>query len=374
MASARLKILVNAIPLTNIKTGIGRYVEGLYKQIESYPGVEVGYFDGRKVCKHMPRSGNDGFFPVVASFFWKLPTYFSLMLRLLAHCQMELAFRRVCKEFDIYHETSFFPFLSSIPVVFTIHDLTLLLHPDWHPKERVLYFRMFFKKRLRISSAVITVSNFTKSEFTKTVGFPDDRVFAIHLGCDRSVFYPRTLRSVAKLKTKYDLPDTYYLFVGTGDPRKNFLLVQKVLPYMRYPLVVVGWSGWLPYGMMDKKTLFLGYVSDDELACIYSGARALIFPSLYEGFGLPVLEAMSCGCPVIVSRQASLPEVAGNAALYLNNPHSSEELIRLLRMLDDPDKVEKRRRLVIEQASRFSWERTAWETLRVFEQVLGTST
>jgi len=364
-----LKILVNAIPLTGIKTGIGRYIEGLYAELERFPGIEVWYFDGRSVSKNRPQLPRANLRKSLVKIFWKIPSPLALIVRILFHVRRELIFMRINRKFDLYHEPGFFPFRTSIPTVFTIHDLSLLHFPAWHPRERVWYFRLFFKRRLKYVDYIFAVSDFTRKEVINTLNWPSERIRTVYPGYDDRLFYPRPKEEVHVINKKYRLPSRYYLFVGTGDPRKNLTLLEKAAPQFEHPLVVVGWEGWRKPAETASRIIFLGYISDKDLAAIYSGARALIFPSLYEGFGFPALEAMACGCPVILSRKASLPEVGGEAALYLDDPHDPEALLKLLNQLEDPKERFRREELGKIQASKFSWRKAAQESLAIFKEV-----
>jgi len=201
----------------------------------------------------------------------------------------------------------------------------------------------------------------------------DGRVTVTRLAHDASIFYRRNPHQVRAVRESFRLPEKYLLFVGAGDPRKNLDIVPQALTAggLRMPVAIVGWPGWSKVSGADDRLIFLGYLADEVLAALYSGALALVFPSLYEGFGLPVLEAMACGCPVICSRSASLPEVAGDAALILEDPHDREALALLLGALaGSPTLCRELSEKGRHQALRFSWEKTAGKTIEVFERLL----
>ena len=199
----------------------------------------------------------------------------------------------------------------------------------------------------------------------------DPGIITITREAHDKAFYPRSHEEIKVFRKEHALPESYFLFVGSGDPRKNLDVIPEALRKagMETPLVVAGWSGWSgdkPW----KNIIPLGYVTDEVLACSYSGALALIFPSDYEGFGLPILEAMACGCPVVATLRASLPEVAGEAALYLNDPRSSTALGHTLKELDSNTRLrEELGRKGRIRAGEFSWERTARDTFRAFQRV-----
>jgi len=202
------------------------------------------------------------------------------------------------------------------------------------------------------------------------LNIPNEKIRVIYEGFDTSTFYPRSSMEVSGFLRARCLPEKYFLFVGSGDPRKNVNIIPEALDRagLEAPLVVAGWSGWAGKNVWEK-VLFLGYVGDDELAFLYSGAIALIFPSRYEGFGLPILEAMACGCPVVTTREASMPEVAGDAALYMRDPDDAEGLAAMLKELSaNPVSRRQWAEKGLAQARRFSWRNTAETTFKAFEQ------
>jgi alpha-1,3-rhamnosyl/mannosyltransferase len=283
------------------------------------------------------------------------------------HLRTEIRFSRLAREFDIYHEAGFFPMkaASRMSTLFTVHDMSLFRFPEHHPKERVRFARMFWEKRCLMVDRFLTVSRFTKEELQGHLPLGSQKITVTPLAHDPDLFYPRSMDHVQASMKSRELPARYFLTVGSGDPRKNMALIPKALQAaeLQVPLVAAGWSGWSKETLPDK-VIPLGYVSDPELALLYSGALALVFPSSYEGFGLPVLEAMACGCPVVTTRQASLPEVAGEAAEYVQDPSDPLELGGVLKELAEDDV--KRRELRdrgLARAAGFSWKRTAELTL-----------
>lgn len=373
-----MRLIVNAIPLTYVQTGIGRYIRSLYSEIERRYGdrVEIGYFDGHNVSPTMPRGPkHPGKWSTLVAFFWRLPPWLALVIRLVMHARRERRFYGLAAGYDVYHETAFFPFRvpSEVKTVFTVHDLSLSRHPEWHPKERVLFHRLFYQKRLSQTDRFITVSHFTSQELERLHAIPDRKITVTHLAHDPALFRPAASCDIREVRTRYALPERYFLFVGSGDPRKNAHIISKALAQsgLEIPLVAVGWQGWVKRVEDDEKScvVFVDYVPDEDLPAIYGGALALIYPSLYEGFGLPVLEAMACGCPVVTTKKASLPEVGGDAVLYLKDPHDPAELAQILVDLSRQDASERERMVSngLQQASRFSWYKTAVKTMIIYK-------
>lgn len=373
----KIKVIVNAIPLKNVNTGISRYMRCLYGELESRFGdrLEIGYFDGRRVSSGMPSGPEDlDRWSNRVEFFWRLPAYPALLIRLGIHARREWVFRRLAKEYDLYHEAGFFPF--SVPrhvkTVFTLHDLSVIRFPEHHPRERVLNYRLLLQRRCRRVNHFLTVSHFSKEEMGICLEIPTDEITVTHEAHEQSIFHPRTDREIKDLLSFRGLPERYFLFVGSGDPRKNLDVIPQALKRARLemPLLVAGWQGWTKKGDWDN-VIFLDYVSDDDLARLYSGALAMVLPSSYEGFGLPLLEAMACGCPVVTTREASLPEVAGDGAMYMNGPRDADDLAGILTHLVENPGL--RQRLVdrgLAQAARFSWGQTAEQTFEAFERAL----
>ncbi|MCP4714426.1 MAG: glycosyltransferase family 4 protein, partial [Deltaproteobacteria bacterium] len=207
----------------------------------------------------------------------------------------------------------------------------------------------------------------TRQEAVTLLGVDPERIVVIPEGYDHDLFKPCSALQGAAIKQKYGLPDRYLLFVGAHEPRKNIDLLLKARGLTRntVPLVWAGWSGWGEQQHGDM--LCLGYVPDHDLAGLYSGAAAFVYPSLYEGFGLPVLEAMACGCPVICSRTASLPEVAGDAALYCD-PGNADELADCIdQAIEDTNVREAALLKGPKRAAGFSWQLAAQQTIEVFK-------
>jgi glycosyltransferase involved in cell wall biosynthesis len=274
---------------------------------------------------------------------------------------------------QIFHGTNFeVPYLGSTPAILTIHDLSPWREKAWQPDihnadaDRVRW-RTPWLVRLRRARMILTVSEAVRGEIISQFGLPEDRVRAVPLAAS-SLFRP--------LPPTSPTPKPFFLFVATLEPRKN---VEGLVEGWRESraethtdLVIAGRNRADFAGIpASEGLLFLGEVPDQQLPRLYSDALAFVYPTHYEGFGLPVLEAMQCGCPVITSRDPAVMEVAGGAAIHASSPLEIADAMRAL--ATNPRLRNVLRGCGLERAANFSWSRTAKETHAVYEEVLKTS-
>ncbi len=269
------------------------------------------------------------------------------------------------------------------PTLATVHDLSWLSYPDAHPVERVKFLDRHLPETLARANLVLTDSAFVAAEIAARFGLPREKIRAIPLGVD-AAYRPRTAEEMLATLAKYGLErSAYLLVVATLEPRKNLdrlVRAYAALPAAtkaRHPLVIVGARGWLNQDF--ERTIApleaagtvrrLGYVGEDELPLIYAGAHAFAFPSLYEGFGLPVLEAMASGVPVLTSSVSSMPEVAGDAALTVDP--TDEDALRegLARVLDDSSWRTQASARGISRARDYPWSRCIDATIDAYRAV-----
>ncbi len=375
-----MKILVNAIPLSGLLTGIARYVRNLYTCLENEPDVIAEYYTGRQAVPDMPVQNGHESWIIKNNRFRRLPDPAIFAIRSAHWLAHEHFLRKNCRKqkYNLYHETGFIPArVPDLPVVYTLYDLSLRRYAHTHPRERVLFFEFFIKRRLPAAAHVLTISNFIKDEIIDEFKLPADKVTAVSLAPDPH-FSTRSRAQIKDALSRLGIPEDYILFTGTLEPRKNINLIIDALPLMKHKisLVLAGWSGWGDKKWKDelasrgllKRVIQPGYVSEEDLACLYSGAKAFVYPSLYEGFGLPVLEAMACGCPVITSKASCLPETAGEAAI-LTDPHDPQQLADYLnRLIEDDELSRSLVRKGLDHSSSFTWQKTAMETLEVFKK------
>ncbi|MBA3945821.1 MAG: glycosyltransferase family 4 protein [Herpetosiphonaceae bacterium] len=268
------------------------------------------------------------------------------------------------------------PLAAPCPTVVTIHDLAFLRLPERFRPAKRRYLTLLTSLSVRRARHVITVSDFTRREVIELLHVPPEHVTAIPNGRDETLSPPEPA-AVAAFRQRHALPPAFLLFVGTLEPRKNLLTLLRAYAEVRdrikLPLIIAGGKGWLYepiFALVDELELgehvrFTGYVDQADLPLWYGAATASIYPSLYEGFGFPPLEAMQCGTPVITSNTTSLPEVVGDAALLID-PHDVAALAAaLLRIATDPALRADLRARGLARAQHFDWHYTATATLNV---------
>src|SRR3989344_6065863 len=247
-----------------------------------------------------------------------------------------------------------------LKTVVTVHDLGAEYLPKMHQFKQQLYLKYITKYQLTSATKLIAVSKATKEDLIKKVGIDPKRINVVYEGFNTKLKPSNSDAEVSSLKP-------FYLFVGTVQPRKNLgRLIKAFAIHLRgeVKLVIVGQKGWLADDIyqlpkklgIEERVKFLGHVADEELAKLYSGAEALLFPSLFEGFGLPILEAQVCGCPVLTSNISSMPEVAGKGAILVD-PHSVDDIVKGMERVQNAELRVKNIKLGFKNVKRFSWEK-----------------
>ena len=282
---------------------------------------------------------------------------------------------------DLIHNLAYVGSLvSPCPSVVTVHDLSFLHYPQGFRTINLFYLRLFTRLSVRQARRIIADSESTKRDVMRHYGLSPSRVDAVHIGVDTR-YQPLPAARVADFRAEQGLPDRFILFVGTLEPRKNIgrlLQPYALLSQERPPLIIVGAKGWLYEQVfalreslnLDDEVHFVGYVPGEDLPLWYNAADLFVYPSLYEGFGLPPLEAMACGTPVVASNASSLPEVVGEAGLLVD-PNDVEALTGAMEQaLGDADLRGTMRARGLTQARCFSWEKMAVETADIYRQIL----
>jgi glycosyltransferase involved in cell wall biosynthesis len=284
---------------------------------------------------------------------------------------------------DVYHGVlNVMPLASPVPSVVTIHDLSPFLFPQTFRRVNRIYTRWAIRVACRRAARILAVSEFTKQEIVRWMRVPPEHVVVTYNAADDR-FAPPSAEELAIFRRQKGLPERFVLFLGTLEPRKNLPLLldayAMVARSIDAPLLIAGSQGWLYEPVLAKaeqlglgdRLRFVGYVDQADQHLWYAAATVFAFPSLYEGFGMPPLEAMASGTPVVVSSSSSLPEVVGDAGLVVS-PSDPEELADALhRVVTDETLRAELRMRGLAQARRFSWRNTAERTLEVYREAVG---
>ncbi|MCP5098463.1 MAG: glycosyltransferase family 4 protein [Chloroflexi bacterium] len=284
-------------------------------------------------------------------------------------------------QLDLLHSMAFVtPLLSSRPSVVTAYDLSFLHSPESFPAMQRLYLTTMTRRSCKRARRVITISQSGRQDVHQFFNIPLQKIDVIVPGVDR-MYQPCDPVTVAAFKEEQGINGRFILHVGTLQPRKNIPLLIEAFAKLNDPnlkLVLVGGKGWLydsifaqvqQLGLQDQ-VIFTGYVPDESLPLWYSAADLFVFPSLYEGCGMPVIEAMACGTPVVASNRSSIPEAGGEAGHLFDPTNVNDCAERMANVLNDPEISGKMRQLGLNYAKQFSWERAGRETAVVYKKAL----
>jgi glycosyltransferase involved in cell wall biosynthesis len=379
-----LRVVLSIDPVKFPLTGIGRYTFELARGLQAEHLNDLQFLRGIHLQSTLPLPDDSR--PMGMTPAWK---------RLLQKNRLTVGAYRVLSprlkgfalkglEDHVFHGPNFYlpPFAGRS--VATVHDLSPYLWSQSHPPERVRYMQAEIELSLKRASALITDTEFTRQEVAKFFSWPLEKIFAVPLA-SAPEFMPQSFEVLRPALASLGLvPDGYTLFTGTVEPRKNinFLLdAYARLPVnvrTKWPLVIAGYRGWSNDALHERIRAaenegwlrYLGFVPHDVLPSLMAGASLFVYPSLYEGFGLPVLEAMACGIPVVCSNASTLPEVTGLAAA-LHDPSDVDGLVDLIRAgLEDEGWRKSARAAGLVQAAKFSWKRCTQQTLGVYQTVM----
>ncbi|MEO6919483.1 MAG: glycosyltransferase family 1 protein [Collimonas sp.] len=374
-----LTIALNSKILRAPRTGIGNYVVELAQELQQNPGLRMQYFSGFDWHGKLATGAMPGYSRCAGAAKRFLPSAYALRRIVEQQC-FNLGIRRIRP--DVYHEPSLWPLEFDGPTVMTIHDLTHLHYPQTQPADRLQEIERRLPSALTRSSRILVVSEFIGQEVRRHFGLSDKKVVVAPSGCS-DVFHPREEHQLSASLQKLGLHYRgFILSVGTLEPRKNLLLTLKAHARLspaaraRFPLLVVGMAGWrtdeltgvLSQAVNSGYVRLAGYLDQQDLAAVTAAARVMVFPSLYEGFGLPVLEAMASGTPVITSSGSSMEEVAAGAGTYVD-PQDEVGLTEKIRQLLEDDGVWTASRTAgLERSHEFSWAKSAAITADVYRQ------
>ena len=374
-----MKILIDAFPLTAPKSGVGYYTYHLLKSLQDLysKNNDFTYFYGRKFSKKIAEKQET--LDVAAR-----ATLKALIREpyILTQPIKELVFKVGSKFIrpDIYHETNYILLPYSGPQVVTVFDMSIKRFPETHPKQRVTFFNEYFDKRIHNADHILAISEFTKREIIEFTNISPDKITVTHLAPPENFYTPDSIK-IERFKKQKQLPENFFLYLGNIEPRKNLITLIRAFEKfsVKSPethLVLAGEQTWLSEPVikeieklkLENKVILPGYVAEDELPLWYASALAFLYPSKYEGFGLPVIESMAVGTPVITSNVSSLPEVAENAAVLIPPDDADAWAEAIAQLSEFPEKRAELKRVGIERAKTFSWKKCAKATFEVYKK------
>lgn len=394
-----MKVILDVESVHGNLTGIGRYSLELGSRLPNVLGHEVKYWNGwgfqndvkcqqpepegeRVLARVLKRTFNNRYAVALAK---RLPSVVKRFLKSLLRARAQKSPGDLLESYatHIFHGPNFFlPDFSGKKVV-TVHDLSIFRFPEYHPADRVRFMSEEVPKALNMADGVIAISEFTKSELLSFFPAVEGKVHVVHNGATK----PKSITfSNSDDEIICDLNlfrGEFFLCVSTIEPRKNLSTLLSAylnLPESvreRFPLVLVGGNGWKSDRLMkeirssyDFNVRYLGYADQEVVEALYKSARAFVFPSLYEGFGLPAIEAMSYGLPVVCAKSTAVAEVCGGYALEFDGGNPEELTGLLARLSSDEVLVESLKISSFRQSELYSWERCCRETAAVYRSVL----
>lgn len=298
-----------------------------------------------------------------------------------------LPFRMKKYGFDIIHGlTMWLPLFSfGSKRVVTAFDIAPIKLPELHTKKQVATFRYLTANCIKSADKILAISEATKNDLIEMLGVDNEKINIVNLGVDHGKFYQiKDNETLHRVRVKYKLPERFILAVSTIEPKKNYVGLLKIFKEVlktekTYKLVIAGQRGWKYHEVFDfldnnpelkKAVIMLGFVEDHDLPALYNLATLLVFPSVFEGFGLPPLEAMCCGTPVVASNMTSIPEVVEDAGI-LADPSDIQKMTEgVISLLKDENLRKEYSKKGIEQSKKFSWKRAAKETVQAYEEVM----
>lgn len=382
-----MKIIADGRPLLTRRAGIGQYTYHLLYELTRLHERGEFYISG--INNFLNRNRILGVQDIkkyderLMQIVIEVPFPFRKVIRNFMSRYDRLAINKIKP--DLYWGTNFLGYFGDFfKTVITIHDMAYQYYP--HTIHPVMYkdLSQKLKDHAHRAHAIIAVSESTKRDIVKFLDVPEEKVRVIYNGVNGR-FRPIYDKAILELvRQKYRLPDKFILFLGMLEPRKNIVGLIKAYkeltmdPQFKHGLVVVGGKGWYYKEIfkaaedlgINEQVVFTGYVPDEDLPAFYNLADVFVYPSLYEGFGIPVVEAMACGIPVIASNVASLPEIGGHACIYIS-PHSVDEMAKAIhKCLSDVALRNSLKEAGLARVKEFTWENSARKTLKLFQDTI----
>jgi glycosyltransferase involved in cell wall biosynthesis len=377
MTTGSTYIYLDISAAVNGKAGIGRYALSLAGEMAEHYPEQLRFFFNSASAKELPGAISQVPFRRVS---WG---YKPWRMAVLLGQAAGIGFNRLLDSPRLYHATEHLLMpLHGIPTVLTVHDIIYYLFPAYHKKLNYWYLNLAMPLFCRRATAIIAVSEATKQDLCVHYKIPPAKIHVIHEAPSRNLS-PATEEKILAVRRKYKIPQRYVLHVGTIEPRKNLSRLLSAFEKATarekdLSLVLVGGKGWLSADFYThlaqsparEAVIMPGFIADDDLSALYSGAELTVMPSLYEGFGLPLLEAMSCGCPVAASNRSCLPEIGGSAAMYFDPENISEISETLVQLLQDKALRQELKSKSLNRAQEFSWHKAAVETYTLYRKIL----
>ncbi len=373
-----MNILIDYSQLPIQKVGVGVY--GLNFLWNLKPEVGIKYFI-------LIQDDDDSLDSLESSSFLLLRVNASRFRKLIYRFYLEQVYipYLVYKyKIDLVHSLHYsFPIMHRAKKIVTVCDMTFFKYPELHLKSKVLYFRLFIRLSTFLADKVICISNSTLLDYINKFNVSDKFAVVVELGKDERFKPDISTFQIDTVLHKYGINDGYILFIGTIEPRKNIRnlilsFAQLADEFNSLSLVIVGKKGWYYESTfrlvkelhLESRVIFTGFILEDEKPALLVGARMFVYPSIYEGFGIPVLESLACGTPTITSNVSSMPEVAGDAAILVNPSNVNEINAAMMKLLKDKNFCEDLRIKGPLQASKFTWQTTSNKTISVYKSVI----
>ncbi len=371
-----MRIAINTLGPSKLKAGIGRYVSNLVNDLAKIDNQNKYVIFANEDNKEWFTNIKNPNFKII-----QLGNYSKIKFLRILWEQIILPIHCVLKKIDLLHSPGFtLPIIKTCKQAVTIHDMTFFNYPEHHTFLKRIYFPLMIKHSVRQADIVFADSESTRQDIIKILNASSDKIKTIHLGVEEIFLKKRNKKELKQTQNKYSLNKKYILFVGTIEPRKNIsTLISAFAKLQRkdLDLVICGKLGWMYKSIfktmkqekVEKQVKLLGFVPDEDLLNLYAGAEMFVYPSFYEGFGLPIVEAMASSCPVITSNLSSTKEIAGDAAILIN-PNSEQEItISIEKILRNKNLRQNLIKKGLERAEKFTTINAAKNTLKYFLRV-----
>jgi len=372
-----MRIGIDATALPEQPVGAGNYIIQL---VTAYAKMDLDF----EFLVYVQKNKRDLFdIPNNENLRWEIVSDKSPMKRLIWE---QTTFPRLVQRSDLallhsLHYTQ--PVRLGCRSVVTIHDMTFFLFPDLHTRSKRMFFPFAIRSSVRRADALIAISESTRQDSIRLLGVSPQKIFTTQLGITEEFRVVTDNVLLSKVLQQYDLPEAFVLYVGLVEPRKNIPFLIRAYKSLvdegiKHNLVIVGRIGWMYQEVfkqieelgLEDRVQFTGYMPQDDLPMVYNLASLFVYPTKYEGFGLPALEAMACGTPVVTTAISSLPEIVGDAGMLI--PPGDEQALAgaMAKVLSDSTLYNQLRTRGLQRSEHFTWERTAQGTLKVYQQVL----